>query len=185
MSDTNYLFHTTCQFVFHGILFDKYDSFEQKFNNKKIHTMTMLTNRKRPQGVPNFYQVFDDLFSTHFPEASYFTNKNNSAAVNISENDSSVLLQFAVPGFEKNELSIDIEKDFITISGKKENSEELNKKAFTRREYSFNSFKRTFSLPENINTEAVEAIYENGILSLTLNKKELPAELAQRKVEIK
>lgn len=145
----------------------------------------MLTVKRRPNGIPALGNVFEDFFNTAFPEK--FMNERSvfTPSVNIAENEKAYSLEFAVPGFEKKDFNIEIEKEFIKISGKKEISAEVKEKNFTRKEFSFGSFERTFTLPEQVETEKIEALYENGILHVTLPKKEVKAETKSQKIEIK
>jgi HSP20 family protein len=81
--------------------------------------MTMLTVRRRPNGVPAFVNVFEDFFNQAFPE-KYVSEKGEFIpSVNIAENEKAFTLEFAAPGFEKTDFDVNIEKSFITISAKK------------------------------------------------------------------
>lgn len=145
----------------------------------------MLTVRRRPNGVPALVNVFENFFNNNFPE-KYLEDKGEFIpSVNVSETDKEFKLEFAVPGFEKPNFDVQIDNEYITISGKKEISNEVKEKNYTRKEFSFGSFKRTFTLPENVASEKIEAIYENGILNLILPKKEVKPETTVKKVEIK
>lgn len=145
----------------------------------------MLTVKRRPNGAPAFVNVFEDFFTQAFPEK--FINQTGAftPAVNVTEHDKAITLEFAVPGFEKTDFDINIEKEFITISGKKEVKETATEKNYTRKEFSFNSFKRMFTLPETVDTQAIEATYEKGILHVVLPKKEVKTAEAVKKIEIK
>lgn len=145
----------------------------------------MLTVKRRPNGAPAFVNVFEDFFTQAFPEKSNQTTGNFTPAVNVSEHDKAITLEFAVPGFEKTDFDVNIEKEFITISGKKEVKETVTEKNYTRKEFSFNSFKRMFTLPETVDTKAIEATYEKGILHVVLPKKEIKTAEAVKKIEIK
>ena len=82
--------------------------------------------------------------------------------------------QLAAPGLQKSDFNINIENDYLVISAEKktEKEETGNEGKFTRREFNYSSFKRSFQLDENINREGIAASYENGVLSITLPKKE-------------
>ena len=147
--------------------------------------MTMLTVRRRPNGVPAFVNVFEDFFNQAFPE-KYVSEKGEFIpSVNIAENEKAFTLEFAAPGFEKTDFDVNIEKSFITISAKKEVKDEVKAKNYTRKEFVFSSFKRTFNLPETIEISGIAATYENGILLVELPKKEVKAETAATKIAIK
>jgi HSP20 family protein len=109
-------------------------------------------------------------------------NAMNLPAVNISETSDNYELEFNVPGRKKEDFKITVDKNILTVSfEKKEETKEENKQ-FIKREFSSSSFKRSFTLDEKINADAINAKYENGILFLTLPKKEevkvLPKEIA-------
>lgn len=147
--------------------------------------MTLLKVNRRPNGIPTVFDMFDEVFNRNWP-ANWMEDKGAFVpSVNIKETEKAFMLEFAVPGFNKNDFDVQIEKDFITISGKKETTNEVNAEKYSRKEFSFGSFKRTFNLPENIDSDNIEAIYENGILHVGLPKKEVKPEIAAKRIEIK
>jgi HSP20 family protein len=93
-------------------------------------------------------------------------------AVNVVETKDNFRLEVAVPGYAKGDFSLNIEKEYLTIEGKHESDTEQKDERYTRREFKFESFKRSYKLPETVNQEAISAVYENGILNVTLPKKE-------------
>ncbi|MBC8047865.1 MAG: Hsp20/alpha crystallin family protein [Fimbriimonadaceae bacterium] len=147
--------------------------------------MTMLSIRKRPQGVPTLFNVFEDFFNSNFPEKFMEDRGTFIPSVNVTESEKNYKIEFAVPGFTKQDFNVDIEKDYITVSGKKEDSKETTEGKYTRKEFSSGSFKRTFSIPENTDSEKIDAVYENGILNLILPKKETKIENSIKKIEVK
>jgi HSP20 family protein len=109
-------------------------------------------------------------------------NGMNLPAVNIYETPDNFELEFNVPGRQKEDFKITVDKNILTVSfEKKEETKEENKQ-FIKREFSSRFFKRSFTLDEKINADAINAKYENGILFLTLPKKEevkvLPKEIS-------
>jgi len=91
-------------------------------------------------------------------------------AVNLSEEDGQYVVELSAPGFDKNDFKIEVNESILTVSGKHET--EVKEKNFTRKEFNYGSFQRSFSLPQEINEEAIDAKYENGILKIALPKKE-------------
>jgi HSP20 family protein len=93
-------------------------------------------------------------------------------AVNVAENDSNFTVEVVAPGFKKDDFKLKVEDDILTITGetKQENKENGNNDEYTRREYSYSSFTRSFRLPDNINDNAISANYTDGILKLQLPK---------------
>lgn len=90
-------------------------------------------------------------------------------AVNVSEDETSYFIELAAPGLKKDDFEIDISEGVLTISVNigHQTSASVGKK-FTRREYSFSQFKRTFSIPSHVNTDKVAAKYQDGILEIIL-----------------
>ncbi|QWX82724.1 Hsp20/alpha crystallin family protein [Cellulophaga sp. HaHaR_3_176] len=132
----------------------------------------MSTVNKNLVSFPSF---MNDLLKPDWLGGAEVLN-NRMPAVNIKEDTSSYMLELNVPGRKKDDFKIEVDNDILTISSesKKEASEknESNTEKYTRREFSFSSFKRAFTLPDTIDTEKIEAVYEDGILSFSLPKKE-------------
>ena len=93
-------------------------------------------------------------------------------AVNLSEEDRQYYLELSAPGFEKTDFKIELNEKVLGISGKHRIEKETREKTYSRKEFNYGSFQRFFSLPEEINQEDINAVYENGILKITLPKKE-------------
>lgn len=93
--------------------------------------------------------------------------------VNIVEEEKEFVVDMAVPGMTKKDFHIAIDNGVLTVSAEKKEEKEEVEKNFTRKEFSFNSFNRSFTLPENVNEEKIDANYENGILKIHLGKKVL------------
>ncbi|MGH2553202.1 MAG: Hsp20/alpha crystallin family protein [Chitinophagaceae bacterium] len=136
-----------------------------------------MTNAKfsRKPFEGTFNTFVDDLF-TELP-ALFKTEFNNTVGkgfvpVNVKENEKSYQLEAVAPGFEKSDFKIDLDQNMLTISAeKKENVVNENEKQI-RREFSFSSFKRSFTLDEKNDATNIEASYINGVLTLNLPKKE-------------
>ena len=92
--------------------------------------------------------------------------------VNIDENKDNYTLSIAAPGLKKDDFEIDIEGNMITIGCEKEETTEDKDSRHVSKEYSYSSFCRSFTLPENVNRDKIDARYEDGVLKLTLPKKE-------------
>lgn len=116
----------------------------------------------------------DTLFNTTLADAMGTDFTVSSPSVNIVEHDGQYVMQLAAPGLTKEDFNIRIENDYLVISAEKktEKEENDNQGKFTRREFNYSSFKRSFQLDDNINREGISAAYENGVLHLTLPKKE-------------
>ncbi|MBI3510980.1 MAG: Hsp20/alpha crystallin family protein [Bacteroidetes bacterium] len=103
-------------------------------------------------------------------------------AVNVIENEKDFSIEVAAPGFRKNDFEIVVENGILNISAEHKEETEEKEKNYTRREFSYNQFSRSFSLPENSSDENVTAKYDEGVLKLTLSKKTI--EPAKRKKEV-
>lgn len=116
--------------------------------------------------------VFNELFNSFPATWAGDTQNNSTAAVNIDETEAGYNLEFNAPGRNKEDFKINVDKGLLTVSYEKAEDKEAKEVKSIRREFAFKSFKRTFSLDEKINAEAIEAKYENGILKVYLPKKE-------------
>lgn len=110
--------------------------------------------------------------------------KKSLPAVNIAEGETEFTLELAVPGQKKEDFTVELDHDVLTISMEKKEEQEELAGNFTRREFSFRSFKRAFTLPDSVNQEAVKADYKDGILKFILPKKEEALPRAKRSIEI-
>lgn len=122
--------------------------------------------------VKHNYKNLNNLFDEFFNAVPATWSKDfNVPAVNIHETDDAYHLELAAPGLNKEDFKLNVEKGLLTISYEKktENVETVYKTH--RREYTVSSFKRSFNVDENINIEAIEAKYDNGILKVLLPKK--------------
>lgn len=134
-------------------------------------SLIKFKNKRLPLFNENFNSIFDfdDLFSDDF-----FLKRRTVPAANIKEEDTSFSIEVAVPGFSKEEIEVAIEEGYLKISAQKNDETEEKEEDYTRKEFSFKSFERSFKLPANIDeNEDVKATYENGILNLCLVKKEI------------
>ena len=118
--------------------------------------------------------VFNDFFK---PWNEWFDNSSldltmNVPAVNITEQKDQYVVSLAAPGLKKDDFKIDVDGNMLTLSSEKEENKEEKDKKFTRKEYSYSSFSRCFTLPEEIKQEKIEAKYENGILKISLPRTE-------------
>ena len=119
---------------------------------------------------PAFPEIFENLFNDNFFGGN--PRWNNVPATNIIEHKNEYELELAVPGYEKKDFKIDLEQNMLTISSTKEENHEENTKDYSRKEFSSCSFSRSFTLPETIDKEKIQANYENGILHVSLPKVE-------------
>ena len=116
---------------------------------------------------------------------SFWDNNNVSAfRTDITEKDGKYVLEADLPGFKKEDISVDIDKDCVTITAEHKSEEkEENADSYIRRERYYGSYTRSFNV-KGIDTEAITAAYNDGVLTLTMPKKE-PEVPAARRLEIK
>jgi HSP20 family protein len=131
-------------------------------------TLVNFNNRTR-SNAPYFNNVFDSLFTEAL-------NKNHNVtkmpAVNISEDAESYKIEVAAPGLNKEDFQINVKKDTLSLWVEKKAVEGEVKKDFNRKEFDFSSFARSFMLPETVDAEKIAAEYTNGVLYITIGKKD-------------
>jgi HSP20 family protein len=127
-----------------------------KFNNKTRNT------------APYFNNVFDSLFSEALNKNQGINKIPN---VNIYENENEYKIELAAPGLNKEDFKIDLKKDNLSVWAEKKIEADL-KKDYTRKEFEYNSFARSFILPEGVDAEKISAEYVNGILTITIGKQD-------------
>ena len=131
--------------------------------------------------------IFPSLMNEFFKPDWFGGIENRYGAVptvNILDNEKSFELHFAVPGFEKEAFNLELDNDILTVSGTVDTKDTKEDGGFTRREFTTTSFTRKFTLPETIETGAINASYENGILKVTLPRKEEALPKPKRLIEI-
>lgn len=124
--------------------------------------------------VPTVSRLFDDFFRTEFPDWSRknFASEGGSLpAVNVKETDDEYRLEVAAPGMSKKDFKVEVDNGVITISAEREVSNESKDDGYTRREFSYESFQRAFSLPDGADDNKISAKYNDGILYISLPKK--------------
>jgi HSP20 family protein len=119
--------------------------------------------------VPGFFNLMDKFMTDDFQTPAHYSRP----AVNIVETEKSYALEVIAPGMKKEDFKIAIEKDLLTISYEKKESSEEKTDKYIRKEFSMNSFKRSFTLNEKLNAEGVTAKYENGVLHVNIPKAEV------------
>ncbi len=120
--------------------------------------------------APVFSRFLDDFFINDYPSEG--RNKFGLPSVNIKEDENAFGIEVAAPGLKKDLFNITIDEDVMTISYEEVKSEEEKEDNYTRREFFQSSFLRRFTLPEAVDSSKVDAQYTDGILHITLPKKE-------------
>jgi HSP20 family protein len=127
-------------------------------------------------------RMFEDAFSRMLTEPS--SNRPWSPAVDIYETENELVLKADVPDVNQKEIDVRVENQTLTIAGTRNFEKSENKKGFHRIERSYGNFVRSFAIPNTFDTENIKAEYHNGVLSVTLPKKEA-AKPRQVKIEVK
>lgn len=120
---------------------------------------------------PTFNTLFDDWFSNdYFDKVAIGTS---IPAVNVKEHKDGISVNIAAPGLKKEDFKISLDNHVLTISAEQKSEKEQGEEGkYTRKEYNYSSFSRSFTVPESINKSDIEASYENGELKISLPKKE-------------
>lgn len=131
---------------------------------------------------------YTDIFDTFFNSEPFFSRgmASNVPAVNISETDNAYHVELAVPGLKKDDIKISVEEDQLKISAvqKSETVENDESRKYSRREFNYSSFTRAFTLPDLADQAKIEAEYHDGVLSVSVAKKEEAKTLA-REISVK
>ncbi|MBK9637098.1 MAG: Hsp20/alpha crystallin family protein [Bacteroidetes bacterium] len=105
-------------------------------------------------------------------------------SVNINETDKEFKIEMAAPGLDRKDFKVEVENGVLCISSEKEEESNEEKKNYTRKEYSYSSFSRSFTLPENSLPDKINAKYENGVLNITLPKKEISVSKPAKEIKV-
>ncbi|MFZ1749105.1 MAG: Hsp20/alpha crystallin family protein, partial [Saprospiraceae bacterium] len=120
-----------------------------------------------------FSHLVDDMFNRSISDLVGTDYAITQPSVNIAENDDNYILEVAAPGLDKKDFNVQVEKDQLIISvSKEETSTDQEDGKWTRKEFNFRSFKRSFHLSDTVDAEKIQASYHNGILQLVIPKKE-------------
>ena len=144
-------------------------------------TLVKFNNKRNNALMPGFNDVFESIFNDTFFNDRMVTRV---PAVNISETENSYHVELAAPGLKKDEFKLNLEGNQLTISVEQSADHENNRKNYSKREYSYNSFVRSFTLPESADYSSIDANYTDGVLRIDIAKRE-EAKTVRRQIEIK
>lgn len=136
-------------------------------------------HQKEQQGY--FPSPFNSFFENVFSNESLFSKV---PSVNIYETDQNFVLEFSAPGFKKENFSIELENDVLSISGTTKEEKHEEKRSYTRREFGMSSFKRSFTIPETVDANRIDAHYEDGLLKITMSKRDEARPKPPRTIQI-
>jgi len=126
----------------------------------------------------------DDIFSDQSFNSYFGSRSVSTPAVNVLEDNSEFRIDVASPGLSKGDFNIDVNDDLISISALKEVEKDESGSKYTRREFNYNSFKRSFQLPDSVDQERISASHAEGILSVHLPKKEEEVKKGPKTIDI-
>ncbi|HLG34310.1 MAG TPA: Hsp20/alpha crystallin family protein [Bacteroidia bacterium] len=147
----------------------------------------IVRNRSLLPTVSNFFDTGKFFSPGIFDFDGDLTDSDGSLVVpeaNIIENEKDFRIEIAAPGLEKKDFNVAVQNGMLTVSAEKEEEKKENRKNFMRREFSYNSFSRAFTLPENSLADKIDAKYENGVLRLTLPKKEVTVSKPKKEIKV-
>jgi HSP20 family protein len=142
---------------------------------------------KRNELFPAWSRFFNDFFDKDLLDWTdkHFSNTNTTLpAVNIKENDNGFEVEMAVPGMSKDDFRINLENNTLCISSEKKTENEKNEGNYSRKEFSYQSFSRSFTLPLSADEGSIKAKYENGILKVEIPKREESKPKPPKTIEI-
>ena len=133
--------------------------------------------------------LFDDFLTRDFFNWDFNTLQATGStlpAVNIRENNDAFLVEMAAPGMRKEDFKVELDNEVLTISSRKEAESSKENERYTRREYSYQAFQRSFHLPKSVVDEnQIKASYENGILRILIAKREEARKQPVRIIDVK
>ena len=144
-------------------------------------TLVKFNNGQKNVVNPWFSDVFDSLINDSRLNDRFV---NKTPAVNIAETENEFHIELAVPGLKKEDFKISLDKNLLSVSAEKKTENVDESKKYSKREYSYNSFVRSFTLPETADYANIEAEYTDGVLKLNVAKKE-EAKIQTREIAVK
>lgn len=126
-----------------------------------------MTLTKFKKNAPVFSPFFDSFFDTEFFDTH---SGNDLPSTNIKETDDHFEVELAVPGFDKKDVNVELNDGLLTISSEKAENKQDENARYSRREFRYQSFQRSFRLPENVQSDDIKAKVSNGILSVVIPK---------------
>lgn len=126
--------------------------------------------KKNQGGYFSFRPFFNEFYNDKISLNRMFDGEE-FPAVNIVENEKNYEIEVAAPGMKKDDFKVAVENGVLTISAEKKEEKRESQKNYTLQEYHYNSFSRSFTLPENAKDDGLAARYEDGVLKLTIAKK--------------
>ena len=141
-------------------------------------------NLIRRTSNPLFPSLLDEFFGSEFP-LSPTSQRANVPSVNIAESDTAFELALAAPGKTRKDFNVELDDHVLTVSSESKHEDTTKTEQYTRREFRYDNFQRSFRLPDSIDSTKIVAKYDNGILNITLPKLEEAIPEPKKLIEIK
>lgn len=129
--------------------------------------------------------LISDFFDDERFLRSPWMSGRNVPAVNIRENEKNYEVELAAPGYDKEDFDISVDNNLLTVSAERREEKEKKEDNYTRREFGFSSFSRSFNLPANTNENDINAKYQDGVLKLFIAKKEGTSGKTRKAIDVK
>lgn len=151
-----------------------------------MEDLAMTLVRRFNNQLPDIANIFDDFFGGDFFHTPAAQGRRTVPAVNVKETQDEYLIEVAAPGMKKDDFKVEVNNNVLTISCEVEDKKEENEKGFTRREFCYSAFRRSFAIPRNeVDESKIDASYKDGILEIKLHKREEVKPKPARMIEIK
>ena len=148
---------------------------------EKKEVLDMLPNL-RDQGLT---RLMDEFFGKDLANDVMSNQRGvNVPAVNVKETEQDYKIEVAAPGLEKDDFDVNIDNGVLTVSSEKEHKDEDKQDDYVRREFSYTSFQRSFTLPDSVDEEGIKASHDKGVLTISLPKKEEEKKKETKRIEI-
>jgi HSP20 family protein len=146
-----------------------------------------MENIKMVQTILKRRSLFDDFFNdTFFPSIPYggsIRRYSTRPNVNIEETEKEYVIDVAAPGLDKKDFKINLDKNFLSISATKKSENNVDEENYICREFNYDSFSRSFSLPEGIDSSKIKATHKNGVLRVYIPKNKVQDKI-QKEIKI-
>ena len=143
--------------------------------------MTLIKTSPASPSLLNDFFGMNRYFDKEFPGGKFF---QTAPAVNIVEDENRYRVELAVPGLKREDFKVRVENDVMTISAEKKEETREEKDRYTRREYYYGSFERSFTLPANCSPDKIEGKYEDGVLKFFIPKVDQTKKSASREIKV-
>jgi HSP20 family protein len=166
------------------LLINKHKVLRKNYKQDKIMNQQIAKTYSNLSNVPVFTNLMENFFGREFSELLGRDLGTAVPAVNIVEDTDHFRLDVAAPGLKKDDFKVSVHEQQLVISAVAQSSSEEKTEKFTRREFNYNSFQRSFTLPNTVNSEKIEARYVDGVLSVVVPKREEAKQKEARTIDV-